>query len=54
MQESLKLIGNLVGFSRAARKKLVVTQELLAEVLQESLRRFDKGGEAFYDQIGLA
>jgi putative ATPase len=32
-------------------KTLVVTPELLAEVLQESLRRFDKGGESFYDQI---
>ncbi len=31
--------------------KLVVTQELLSEVIQQSLRRFDKGGEAFYDQI---
>jgi putative ATPase len=28
-----------------------ITPELLAEVLQENLRRFDKGGEAFYDQI---
>jgi putative ATPase len=28
-----------------------VTEKLLTEVLQESLRRFDKGGEAFYDQI---
>ncbi len=30
---------------------LTVTESLLTEVLQESLRRFDKGGEAFYDQI---
>lgn len=28
-----------------------VTEKLLIEVLQESVRRFDKGGEAFYDQI---
>lgn len=28
-----------------------VTKELLAEVLQENMLRFDKGGEAFYDQI---
>ena len=28
-----------------------ITKELLAEVIQENLRRFDKGGEAFYDQI---
>jgi putative ATPase len=29
----------------------VITKELLAAVMQENLRRFDKGGEAFYDQI---
>lgn len=28
-----------------------VTKELLAEVIQQNIRRFDKGGEAFYDQI---
>lgn len=31
--------------------KLLVTKELLGEVLQVNLRRFDKQGEAFYDQI---
>ncbi|MDR3492896.1 MAG: replication-associated recombination protein A [Gammaproteobacteria bacterium] len=31
--------------------QLTITQELLAEVLQENIRRFDKGGETFYDQI---
>ncbi|VVC76149.1 Replication-associated recombination protein A [Aquicella siphonis] len=30
---------------------LIVTKELLAEVMQVNLRRFDKQGEAFYDQI---
>ena len=28
-----------------------ITSDLLAEVLSGTLRRFDKGGEAFYDQI---
>ncbi|SFC05174.1 putative ATPase [Marinospirillum celere] len=28
-----------------------ITEKTIAEVVQESLRRFDKGGEAFYDQI---
>jgi len=28
-----------------------VTKELLGEVMSTTLRRFDKGGEAFYDQI---
>jgi putative ATPase len=31
--------------------KLIVTEALLTEVLQTALRRFDKGGEAFHDQI---
>ena len=30
---------------------LVVTRESLQQVLQQSLRRFDKGGDIFYDQI---
>lgn len=42
----LEIIADLVD-----SKRLTVTSELLTEVLQESLRRFDKGGEAFYDQI---
>lgn len=28
-----------------------ITEDILRDVLQQSLRRFDKGGEAFYDQI---
>ncbi len=34
-----------------AESQFVVTKELLAEVIQVNLRRFDKQGEAFYDQI---
>lgn len=41
----LEIIGDF------AEKKGLVTAELLSEVLQHNLRRFDKGGEAFYDQI---
>jgi putative ATPase len=41
----LEIIADLMG------EKGTVTQKLLTEVLQESFRRFDKGGEAFYDQI---
>ncbi|OGO91378.1 MAG: recombination factor protein RarA [Coxiella sp. RIFCSPHIGHO2_12_FULL_42_15] len=32
-------------------EQYVITQELLREVMQESIRRFDKHGENFYDQI---
>lgn len=41
----MEIVADFVG------EKGTVTQELLTEVLQESLRRFDKGGELFYDQI---
>ncbi len=43
----LEIIADLAGRDN----QLTVTKELLSEVLQETLRRFDKGGEAFYDQI---
>jgi putative ATPase len=44
----LEILADLAGQSEG---RLTVTQELLAEVIQENFRRFDKGGEAFYDQI---
>ncbi|WP_159877804.1 replication-associated recombination protein A [Aquitalea denitrificans] len=34
-----------------ARKTGQITQDFLAEVLSVNARRFDKGGDAFYDQI---
>lgn len=52
--DARQLLNLLEIISDLAEKKenhLVITKELLSEVLQESFRRFDKGGEAFYDQI---
>lgn len=46
-RQALNLLEILGDF--AEKKK--VTKELISAVIQESLRRFDKGGEAFYDQI---
>jgi len=48
-----KLLNNLEIVARAAQAKNVasVGTELLAECLGDALRRFDKGGDAFYDQI---
>jgi len=48
-----KLLNNLEIVARAAQAKSVaiVGTELLAECLGGALRRFDKGGDAFYDQI---
>lgn len=48
-----KLLNNLEIVSRAAQAKQLqeVDPDLLAECLGDALRRFDKGGDAFYDQI---
>lgn len=42
---------NLLEIIADSAENNLVTQELLTEVLQVNLRRFDKQGEAFYDQI---
>ncbi len=47
----LNFLEILSDFAELNNKKSVITEKLLAEVLQEGIRRFDKGGEAFYDQI---
>lgn len=42
---------NLLEIIADSAEEGVVTETLLTEVLQVNLRRFDKQGEAFYDQI---
>ncbi len=48
-----KLLNNTEIILRAAaqKKQTQITAELLKESLGDTLRRFDKGGDAFYDQI---
>ena len=48
-----KLLNNLeiVARAAAANSQQEVDEALLATALAENLRRFDKGGDAFYDQI---
>lgn len=50
-RQVLNLLEIISDLAQEQGGKLVVTQELLAEVIQVNLRRFDKQGEAFYDQI---
>ena len=50
-RQTLNLLEILMDLALQDEQHIVVTPELLQEVLQQSLRRFDKGGEAFYDQI---
>ena len=48
-----KLLNNIEIVLRSARQKKVsmIDASLLKESLGDALRRFDKGGDAFYDQI---
>lgn len=48
-----KLLNNLeiVARAAAAKDRKQIDSALLAECLGDALRRFDKGGDAFYDQI---
>jgi putative ATPase len=50
-RQLLNLLEIISDLAASDGQLLLVTPELLTEVLQESLRRFDKGGESFYDQI---
>jgi putative ATPase len=50
-RQVLNLLEVIADLAQSESGKLQITPTLMAEVLQESFRRFDKGGEAFYDQI---
>jgi putative ATPase len=50
-RQVLNLLEIIADLAHEQGGKLLITQELLAEVMQVNLRRFDKYGEAFYDQI---
>ncbi len=46
-----RLLNNLEAVIASSKAGAQVTSENLSSVLSQALRRFDKGGEAFYDQI---
>lgn len=50
-RQILNLLEIIADLADEQNHKLTITKELLAEVMQVNLRRFDKQGEAFYDQI---
>jgi putative ATPase len=50
-RQVLNLLEIIADLAREESGSLIVTRELLTEVMQVNLRRFDKQGEAFYDQI---
>lgn len=47
----LNILEILIDFTEEKKGILTITPEILKDVLTHHWRRFDKGGEAFYDQI---
>ncbi|SRR5579883_45943 len=52
-RQVLNLLEIISDLAEEANEKMIVTSKLLSEIIQGSVRRFDKGGEAFYDQISV-
>jgi len=50
-RRALNLLEIAADLARQEQGMTVIDEQVLESVLQQSLRRFDKGGEAFYDQI---
>lgn len=50
-RRALNLLEIAADFAEKREGKEVITEDALNEVLSGGVRRFDKGGEAFYDQI---
>jgi len=50
-RQCLNLLEILSDFAETKDNREVITETAVDEVLSTSVRRFDKGGEAFYDQI---
>jgi len=50
-RQVLNLLEIISDLAQDENHTLTITKELLAEVMQVNLRRFDKQGEVFYDQI---
>lgn len=50
-RQALNLLEILADLAQTQENQVKVTEDLLKEVIQQSLRRFDKGGEVFHDQI---
>lgn len=50
-RRALNLLEIATDLATEEQGSLMIDEHVLQDVLQQSLRRFDKGGEAFYDQI---
>jgi putative ATPase len=50
-RQALNLLELAVELAQENDKEIIITDTILREVLQDSVRRFDKGGDIFYEQI---
>lgn len=50
-RRALNLLEIATDLAHEEQSVIKIDEQVLQDVLQQSLRRFDKGGEAFYDQI---
>jgi len=50
-RQALNYLEICADFAIQKNNKIIITEQILQEVLSNGLRRFDKGGENFYDQI---
>ncbi len=50
-RRALNILEIAVDLGEVQDEKVLVSEQTLAEVLQEGTRRFDKGGDLFYEQI---
>ncbi len=50
-RRALNFLEVAIDFARTRGDQVDVTEEIIKEVVRHSWRRFDKGGEYFYDQI---
>ncbi len=50
-RQALNLLELAVELAQTENNEIYITSAILKEVLQDSVRRFDKGGDIFYEQI---
>ena len=50
-RQALNFLEICVDFAEATEEGEIISQNALNEILTDGVRRFDKGGEVFYDQI---
>jgi len=50
-RQLLNLLEMIAGIAQNETDNVIITKEIIAAIIQENIRRFDKQGDDFYDQI---